>query len=185
MPKPKLYTRNCDTCKKEYTGRGKYFCSKKCSNLHPKQKDAFSKRLNGNTFARGKHWKLSDEVKKKHLETLKSFCGNMKGKNLTKEHRKKISSAHKKLVENGKHHLWKGGITPINQAIRNSIEYKLWREAVFKRDNWTCIFCLQRGGELEADHIKRFSDYPELRFAIDNGRTLCKECHKKITFNLK
>ncbi len=77
----------------------------------------------------------------------------------------------------------KGFITPQNQIIRSSIEYKLWRTAVFERDNYTCIWCGKKNGEgktiyLNADHIKPFALFPELRFAIDNGRTLCIECHK-------
>lgn len=72
---------------------------------------------------------------------------------------------------------WKGGIEPKNKLIRKSYRYKKWREAVFKRDDYTCVLCGKRGGIIHADHIKSFSLYVELRFLIDNGRTLCKECH--------
>ena len=69
---------------------------------------------------------------------------------------------------------WKGG---IGRWRPKSLEYKLWREAVFKRDNWKCIWCGKKGN-IEADHIKPFAYFPELRYAIDNGRTLCVPCHK-------
>ena len=72
---------------------------------------------------------------------------------------------------------WQGGITPEIRKIRNSLEYALWRKSVFERDNYACVWCGAKG-ILNADHIKAFSDYPELRFAIDNGRTLCVPCHK-------
>jgi len=84
------------------------------------------------------------------------------------------------------HKWWKGGITPVNQKIRSSSEYADWRTQVFKRDDYTCQECGSRGYKLNADHIKPFAYYPELRLAIDNGRTLCVPCHKKTeTFGIK
>ena len=62
--------------------------------------------------------------------------------------------------------------------LRNRIEYKLWRKAVFERDNYTCTSCTRRGGNLQADHIKSFAHYPKLRLVLKNGRTLCENCHK-------
>lgn len=78
------------------------------------------------------------------------------------------------------------GRTPLNKRVRHSVEYRLWRESVFNRDNWVCQFCGERGGELNADHIKPFAHHPELRFVLSNGRTLCVECHKTTdTFGRK
>ena len=85
-----------------------------------------------------------------------------------------------------KHWNWQGGITELNSKIRTCDEYKLWRKSVFERDRWTCIWCGYRShtkikgrADIQADHIKPFALFPELRFAIDNGRTLCVPCHKK------
>lgn len=75
---------------------------------------------------------------------------------------------------------WKGGITPEHERIRHSLEYQEWRQAVFERDGYACIECGDnRGGNLEADHIKPFAFFTELRFDTDNGRTLCHDCHTK------
>lgn len=97
------------------------------------------------------------------------------GKPLPLEIRKKMSAAQK----GEKNHGWKGGITPELRAARKTIEYKEWRTNVFQRDDYTCQNpeCGQRGGKLEAHHIKSFSVYKELRYEISNGVTYCEDCH--------
>jgi hypothetical protein len=110
------------------------------------------------------------------------------------EVRKKMSETKKRLgmkpfpnpMPKEKNPNWKGGVTPANQKIRTSTEYKLWRKSVFERDNYRCIWGgKSHGNKLHADHIKPFSLFPELRLAIDNGRTLCEDCHKKTDTYLK
>lgn len=114
-----------------------------------------------------------------------------KGKNWTPPNIKdfvkagEISRYKKGQMSGDKHPNWRGGVTPVHIQIRNSDEGKEWRKAVFERDDYTCVLCGQRGGNLIADHIKSFSKYPELRFNIDNGRTLCYKCNHKSTYELK
>src|SRR3990167_2039380 len=148
-------------------------------------------RMKGNQYAKGssgvkgKHWKIKDTSK-----MSKAKIGNTNGFKLGKPPWNKDKKGLQVPWNKGKktgHIPWNkigDGITPINRKIRNSSEYKLWRTAVFTRDNFTCVWCGARSKKgvkviLHADHIKPFCDYPELRFAIDNGRTLCVDCHKK------
>lgn len=78
------------------------------------------------------------------------------------------------------------GKRTADKKIRQSARYKAWRTLIFERDNYTCVQCgdhnFEGRGEslaLHADHIKPFALYPELRFDVNNGRTLCVPCHKK------
>lgn len=78
-----------------------------------------------------------------------------------------------------KSHLWKGGLTERSKIERTCSAYRKWRLDIFKRDNFTCVECGKRDRTIEAHHIKPQSENPELRYEIDNGITLCHECHKQ------
>lgn len=121
-----------------------------------------------------KQSKETIEKRKKKLAELKTWVGRKH----TLESRLKMSKSREGRFRGEKSPSWQGGLTRTNKRIRHSFEYKLWRKSVLERDNFTCVFCKVRGGKLNADHIKPFALYPELRFAIDNGRTLCIGCHR-------
>lgn len=88
---------------------------------------------------------------------------------------------------------WRGGVTNYTKKIRKSNSYITWREAIFKRDNYTCQKCQQIGGKLCVDHYQKGfarilfeNNINSLEDAIlcndlwdlNNGRVLCISCHK-------
>jgi len=186
----------CPICKRKFyifpyedkTNKRRY-CYKKCQYISQKGKSVRkSKEVSvevrekiRNTL---KGHKVSEDTRKKISEKNKGRKQSEERKKRTslklrEDYKKGIRKSFFKELKGERHHNWKGGITTINEKIRKSLEYKLWRQAVFERDNYTCIWCGKRGETLNADHIKPFALFPELRFAIDNGRTLCVDCHRK------
>lgn len=62
---------------------------------------------------------------------------------------------------------------------RDGASYKAWRKSVFERDSYTCRQCSSTENKLHPHHIKPWDEYPELRLNLDNGLTLCTDCHNK------
>lgn len=123
--------------------------------------------------------KMSEAKKGKHYSPATEFkkgqVAPRKGAVLTDETKRRISESKKGQTP------WNKGlgmISTANELARKTKQYRDWRKAVFERDNYTCQECGERGGELNADHIKQFAYHPELRYDITNGRTLCVGCHR-------
>lgn len=138
--------------------------------------------------------KHSEKTKQKIRELMIGENNPFYGKHHSKDFKDKIRKINKgkhysyenefkkgdKRIIGENHWNWKGGITSESRRIKTSIEYRLWREAVFARDNWTCQKYKIRGCILHPHHIKNFSDFTELRLAIDNGITLSEKAHKEF-----
>jgi hypothetical protein len=147
--------RTCMTCGKTFSIRGKNrrnngkFCSYDCYWSYKKGKTFFSSGLSGTSNG---NWKGGLPHCERCDKTLSSYKPKT---NLC------MSCRHE------------------NSVYKNGGQYKTWARLVKERDNFTCQICGKSGVWLESDHIKSWALYPELRFDLANGRTLCKDCHQK------
>jgi len=119
------------------------------------------------------------------LEILHKFCGDIFW--MSWDHFKQGHRCPKCWFKNNRgenHGRWNHNLTNEERKQgRNCPEYIEWRKAVYDRDNYTCQKCLDNtGGNLEAHHILPYALFPELRFEVENGITLCETCHDRYHF---
>lgn len=142
--------------------------------------------------------------KEKALQ-LKSKLSSSHINNFTEELRQRLSKSHKgkKLsmqsrinasLARAPRKSFEGFLSPIRQLIETSEKYKLFKQQILKRDNYTCLHCGQHGGSLEVHHIQRVADIIKLEnihkiediksdsflWEEENCRTYCIKCHCKI-----
>ncbi len=160
-PKRRLPEQQCKYCRKMFYSRKRQkFCNLTCSSLAQRKRLLNECAWCKSTYETYECWNTKYCSKKCLAEYQKTLVGP-----LNKQYKGKISE---------------------NRAFRSRAEYKKWRKAVFERDNYTCQFCGERGGKLNADHILPFAVFPDLRLDIDNGRTLCVPCHRTTdTYGIK
>lgn len=134
-------------------------------------------RLMGMSKIMKKRWTtLSQSEKDDIIKPMNSIDPWLKGKTWEEDSR----------ILHGKNHpQWKGGLTLKNYGYKgirlaNGNREKIWRNKIYERDSWTCQICHEIGGNLNAHHIKSWKDYPDDRYDIDNGITLCYDCHRYV-----
>jgi Zn-dependent oligopeptidase len=153
---------------------------------------------------KGKRTSIKSEFKKGYIsyrkdinlseETKKKMSKSKKGKKLSEKHIFKL----KQVARKGKDSpFWTGGENPLYTQIRKTNEYKKWRKSIYERDDYVCQKCGNKG-DINSHHIKSFivifkeNKIETLEDAIkcdefwdlNNGITLCKECHKKTHSSL-
>ena len=96
-------------------------------------------------------------------------------RNSTDECRQKMSVARRGKFIGSENPNWRGGIQ-LKHPERNRYRAKMWVKAVKDRDDWKCVEC-DATDRLHAHHIKGWMNRPDLRYDVQNGITLCHECH--------
>jgi transposase len=104
--------------------------------------------------------------------------GQLKGTKMSIESRGKMSKAKKGKYFGSDNPNWKGNkVRPELRERRSHIARK-WRGLVLERDDFNCQVC-GSSDKLHVHHILPFKNYPQRRWDLNNGVTLCVLCHEK------
>ena len=129
--------------------------------------------------------KIKRDIKRKKF-CSRSCLGMYEGKRRPLEHFKKMwemgctpENNIKKIHKGENHPLYIKDRSKV-KSKRPQFENRQWVRQIFERDKFTCQICQKVGGRLQADHIKPYAICSESeKWDLNNGRTLCVDCHKK------
>ena len=172
----------------KWLAKRRTYCSKKCYGLGQK-KDSYLKNKKECLICKTAFKKGSASVGKYcspecYARSLvvrgdKPKCVDC-GKELTAHGSERCAQCFYQFRRGENHPNWKGGISNREIHSLNNPKYKEWRMNVFARDGFKCrIANKDCSGTLQAHHILRWAEYPELRYDITNGITLCVGHHPR------
>lgn len=146
------------------------YCGRECYliQLHKRNSKTRAPKIECSCFSCGKivHRWPSQIKNKQHI-----FCS------------KKCNTDSTTVLRSGENHpRWNDKLTESDRdTARKYPEYLTWRESVYSRDLYTCQCCGDnKGGNLIAHHLYNYSEHKDIKTVLDNGITLCKECHKQF-----
>lgn len=181
------------------------YCSKACMNQH-RSKDkklcvdcgkVLSKQSAIRCLSCNRIGERSLTFKGGDIKTTCEFCGITFNKDRSQYAKSKYHYCSPECCNTHRRTLYVGlnstGKTKLSYLLRTNAYNREWRTNVFKRDNYTCQRCGERGSYIEAHHIveltklvKKYNiisvvDAIKIKefWDIDNGITLCKSCHKQ------
>lgn len=102
-----------------------------------------------------------------------------RGTTMSVDSRRKMSAAKSGKYTGANNPNWKGAKVSDAVRERRSYEAKIWRAACLERDDFKCTVC-GSAENLHVHHVLEFADYPDRRWDINNGKTLCVFCHEKV-----
>ncbi len=153
--------RSCVTCGNEFLiypsslkQSPRKYCSRNCF-WKAYLRDLKAKGLNSG--CQGKHWKHTDE------------------------YRAKLSQS-RKGTQNPN---WQGGLSLIRSRYRRDFRHIIWKRKVLERDEHECCECqdVSNISKLEAHHLREYALYVDQRYDVENGVTLCHNCHRDVHKN--
>lgn len=160
--------KNCETCNQEmampfWLSKVTRFCSKKCSGQDKVKKS--QKVIN--CLVCKKDVKIRNSQKQIFCSP-ECYWTTIDGK--------KLNSLSKGTLG------WRKNIDLLTKSEKKHLDtqYRQWMFSVKNRDKWKCrIADINCDGRLEAHHILNWKEYPELRYEINNGITLCHAHHPR------